>query len=105
MEDILEELVGEIWDESDKAEVAIRRIDATRWLVLGDTHIDDLFDEINYIDKNFECEATTVAGWALEEFERIPQVGDSFVYKSLIVTVHIMDDQRIEEVTVELKKK
>ncbi len=103
MEDILEELVGEIWDETDTAEIAIRRIDATRWLVEGDTHIDDLLDEINFVDKQFECEATTVAGWALEQFERIPEVGDSFSYKNLLVCVHEMDDQRIESVTVAIK--
>ncbi len=105
MEDILEELVGEIWDETDTAEVSIRRIDASRWLVMGDTHIDDLFEEIDFIDKNFECEATTVAGWALEEFEMIPKIGDIFIYKNLTVTVNEMDEQRIESVKVEINKK
>ncbi len=105
MEDILEELVGEIWDETDKAEIAVRRIDATRWLVMGDTHIDDLFEEIHYVDKNFECEATTVAGWALEQFMRIPETDDTFKYKNLYVTVNKMDDNRIESVTVEIKGK
>ncbi len=102
MEDILEELVGEIWDETDKTEISIRRIDATRWLVLGDTHIDDLFEEIEFADKDFECEATTVAGWAFEEFEKIPQIGESFKYKNLVVTVNEMDEQRIESLTVRM---
>ncbi len=100
MEDILEELVGEIWDETDKAQVAVRRIDSTRWLVAGLTHIDDVFEQIDFVDKQFECEATTVAGWALEEFERIPAVGDSFTYKTLRVTVQEMDEQRIESVMI-----
>ncbi len=105
MEDILEELVGEIWDETDKAEIAVRRIDATRWFVMADTHIDDLFEEIHYVDKNFECESTTVAGWALEQFMRIPSVDDTFIYKNLSVTVNKMDDKRIESVTVEIMSK
>ena len=100
MEDILEELVGEIWDETDKDETPIRRIDATRWLVEGDVRIEDLFDAIHFVDKKFECEATTVAGWVLEELEHIPAVDEHFTYKNLLLTVHEMDDQRIESVTV-----
>lgn len=100
MEDILEELVGEIWDETDQAQTPIRRIDAARWLVEGDVRIEELFDELHFIDKKFDCAATTVAGWVLDELEHIPAVGEHFTYKQLLVAVHEMDDQRIETVTV-----
>ncbi|MEG2930636.1 MAG: hemolysin family protein [Ruthenibacterium sp.] len=100
MEDILEELVGEIWDETDKAETPIRRIDAARWLVEGDVRIDDLFDAIRFSDPQFTCEAASVAGWVLERLEHIPEVDESFTHKNLLVTVHAMDGQRIESVTI-----
>lgn len=101
MEDILEELVGEIWDETDKAETPIRRIDATRWLVEGDVRIEELFEEIDFNDKDFSCEATTVAGWALSVLGHIPAVDEQFTYQTLRVTIHQMDDQRIESLTVQ----
>lgn len=100
MEDILEELVGEIWDETDHAEASIRRIDAKRWLVDGDVRIDDLFDAVDFEDKHFESEAATVAGWALEVLEHIPSPGEQFTYKTLLVEINEMDDKRIESVTV-----
>lgn len=102
MEDILEELVGEIWDETDRAETPIRRIDGNRFLVDGDVHIEDLFEAIAFEDKDFSCEATTVAGWALEVLGRIPKAGDSFTYKTLHLEIQAMDDLRIEAITVTL---
>ncbi len=102
MEDILEELVGEIYDETDTAETPIRRIDASRYLVEADLHVDDLFEAIEFEDKNFESEATTVAGWVLEELEHIPKSGEGFTYKNLKVTVQDVDDLRIETVTIQL---
>ncbi|MEG0768514.1 MAG: hemolysin family protein [Ruthenibacterium sp.] len=100
MEDILEELVGEIWDETDKDETPIRRIDATRWLVEGDVHMDALFETIHFSDPQFTCEAVTVAGWVLERLEHIPAVNECFTHKNLLITVHDMDEQRIESVTI-----
>ena len=100
MEDILEELVGEIWDETDRAETPIRRIDEHRFLVDGDVRTEDLFEAIAFEDKNFDSEATTVAGWALEVLEHIPAAGEQFTYKNLQIEIHAMDELRIDSVTV-----
>ena len=102
MEDILEELVGEIWDESDEVTHDIVRISDTCCEVQGDCNIEDFFEEIGYQCKNFECEYSTVGGWALEILEHIPQVGESFVYDTLRLTVAEMDEQRIVKLRVDL---
>lgn len=104
MEDILEELVGEIWDESDEVKQNTVRLSEHCCEVQGDLNIEDFFDEIDYSNKAFECEYSTVGGWALEVLEHIPRVGESFVYDRLRVTVAEMDDQRIVKLRVELEQ-
>lgn len=101
MEDILEELVGEIWDESDEVTEEITRTDENLYEVQGDFNIEDFFDEIGYINKSFECEYSTMGGWALEELHHIPKEGESFIYDTLRVTVIKMDDQRVARLCVE----
>ncbi|MEG1698217.1 MAG: hemolysin family protein [Oscillospiraceae bacterium] len=104
LEDILEELVGEIWDETDTRESPITKLTDTRWQVLGEMNIEDVFDEIDFTDKSFSCDSTSVAGWALDTFEHIPNEGESFVYKTLTVTVAKTDEQRIEMLYIDVAK-
>ncbi|MEG1953413.1 MAG: hemolysin family protein [Hydrogenoanaerobacterium sp.] len=100
MEDILEELVGEIWDESDEVTEEIVSVAENTYDVQGDCNIEDFFDTIDYNSKGFSCEYTTVGGWALEELEHIPKVGEGFSYDALNVVVEQMDDQRIVKLRV-----
>lgn len=97
MEDILEELVGEIWDEHDEVVEPIERVDEDTWRIVGSEElhkIEELFD----LDD--ESEASTVGGWVLERMGRIPQEGDSFTYENLAVTVTKTDARRVLEITV-----
>ena len=71
----------------------------------GDADIEDVFEELDFTDKHFECARTSMAGWALDTFEHIPAEGESFVYKALTVTVEKMDDQRIEHLLVRIDEK
>jgi putative hemolysin len=105
LEDILEELVGEIWDETDTREILIEKISEGLYRVSGDADIEDVFEELDFTDKHFECARTSMAGWALDTFEHIPAEGESFVYKALTVTVEKMDDQRIEHLLVRIDEK
>lgn len=100
MEDILEELVGEIWDETDKDETPIRQLSENSWQVEGDVNVEDFFDAIGFVDKTFDCDYNSVGGWALAELEHIPSVGESFGYKQLHVTIRSVKDQRIESLLV-----
>lgn len=101
LEDVLEELVGEIWDETDAAEVPIRLIGENRWEVQGDVNIEDLFEAIDFSDRNFDCDYSSVAGWALDVLEHIPVAGEHFAYKNLRICVQKVEDKRILSLIVE----
>ena len=95
----MEELVGEIWDEHDEVIENIQKINDNKYRVLCSTDLDDLFEELNI--KN-DIESTTVGGWVIETFERLPEKGESFDYENLHITVSKRDDRHILEITVEI---
>ncbi len=101
MEDILEELVGEIWDEYDEIVEEIAEMDDGTFEVSGNMNIDDLFDYLEVDNRDFECNYNTAGGWALDVFERIPKAGDVFTYKNLRVTVLEADEQRVTKLKIE----
>lgn len=95
MEDIVEELVGEIWDEHDKIVHEFEKISEEEYIVSGSANIDKLFEEL---DIDMEVEFTTVSGWIMDVLERVPEEGDNFVYGNLEITVIKMSDRRISQV-------
>lgn len=99
LEDILEELVGEIWDEHDEIVEDFIKTGENEYRVLGSADLDDFFD---LFDMKNEFESSTVGGWITEEMNRFPKVGDSFVYKQLIVTVTKANSRRIYEADVKV---
>jgi len=101
MEDILEELVGEIWDESDEVEQSFVRKEENVFEVSGDLNIYDMLSMMDLSENLLDSDYSTVSGWALEELEHIPQEGESFVSKGLKVTVLEVEDQRILRLLVE----
>ena len=106
MEDILEELVGEIYDEDEEIEQNIVKTGDNMYLVKGDYNVHDLFDFLGYKDKNFESKYNTVSGWAIETFEHLPEVGESFQFDGQIeVTVKEVDEKRILILQIEFKPK
>lgn len=101
MEDALEELVGEIWDESDIVRAEIRQLDnKEKYLVQGTYSLDKLFELFGLHDKE-EWLSTTVSGFIIEQFERIPNNNEVFQYKDLEFTVVNAHQQRVNEVIVE----
>ena len=97
MEDILEELVGEIWDEHDEIEVFIRKTGANTFLV--DAGMD--FDEFAaYFQLKTDSEMTSVSGWVMEQFGRVPESNERITVDSLDVLVTKVDNHRIEEIQV-----
>ena len=101
MEDILEELVGDIWDDTDIVITECRATGENTYEVVGDMNIEDCFDEIGFeAPDSFECEYTTMGGWAIEMLEANPHVGDSFSYENLFVVVTEMDEERVTRLTV-----
>ena len=97
MEDILEELVGEIWDEHDEEEVFLRKIAPDTWLVDAGMDFDDFAE---FFQLKTDSEMVSVSGWVMEQFGRVPEAGDSFVYENLTVRVTRVENHRIEEIQV-----
>lgn len=96
MEDILEELVGEIWDEHDEVEEPFRFSENGRsCTVLGSADPEELFEKLGIED---ETEASTVSGWVMEKTEKIPQEGDSFEFGGWKVQVLRADDRYVQEI-------
>lgn len=100
LEDILEELVGDIWDESDIIVEEISENADGVYTVNGDMNIYDFFDAVDVSPKDFESDCTTVGGWATEMLNAEPKTGESFTYQNLTVTVAAMKDLRVTQLTV-----
>ena len=100
MEDILEQIVGDIWDESDEIiEKIVENEDGT-FTVLGEMNVYDMFDELDVDDRDFEYDSNTVGGFCAEVLEHTPEVGEVVDYKNLHIEVTKVEDLVISEVVV-----
>ncbi len=97
MEDILEELVGEIWDEHDEIVENIRLIEGNTYSVLCTTELKSMMD---FFDRETECEFATVGGWVMEILGHIPEAGEKFTADGLAVTVVEAENNHPEEILV-----
>lgn len=98
MEDILEELVGEIWDEHDEVLSDITKVSDEEYKVLGSTSVNDLCD---YFDLGtIDSESATVGGWVIDMLGKVPDMGDELTYQNLQITVSRTEFRRITELKV-----
>ncbi|MBO5497342.1 MAG: HlyC/CorC family transporter [Oscillospiraceae bacterium] len=104
VEDILEELVGEIWDEDDIVEEPIVEISEGVYEVDAEESVTDVFERLGYEDPEEDEELinTLMGEWAYERFAAIPRTGDHFTYHRVSVTVASMDHNRILKLRVTL---
>ena len=102
MEDLLEELVGDIWDEDEEIIRDFVRIDSQHFLISGDLTIRELFDHLDLPFSNLESNHTACGGWALEALGHIPKAGEAFQFKNMTLTIQEMDDQRVKKLSVYL---
>lgn len=99
VEDILEELVGDIWDEDDDVEESCVLLDDGSYTLDPELSVEESFELIDYEDPdNFDFEHKLLGEWVYEHFERIPAVGDYFDYNGLRITVSEMKQNRIVRV-------
>ena len=97
LEDILEELVGDIWDEHDDVVNEFEQIAPDQYKILGSASADKMF---RMFDINEEPETSTVGGWVIDNLGRLPSVGDSFTFRNLLAKVTETDSKKVLEVIV-----
>ena len=102
MEDVLEQIVGDIWDETDVVEEEVKEISETVFELDGDMVISDFCELLGIDEESFETESDTIGGWCLEHFELYPLSGDHFHDDELCLSVTIMSiiDRRVEKILV-----
>lgn len=103
MEDVLEQLVGEIWDETDVIENEVVERPGGELELDGDMVMGDFLELVGRDEDEFETDSATVGGWTLEVFGSFPAEGDSFTFENLEVTVLQMDGLRVEKVLVKIQ--
>ena len=101
LEDVLEELVGEIWDEHDEVVEYFKKLDEGKYNVMCSVSLSDFFEEFNMKEEIDDFEVQTVNGWIIKEFGYLPSIGESFIYKNLKISISKIGDRKIEEVIVE----
>ena len=104
MEDILEELVGEIWDEDDIIVEELIRLGNNLFEVSGDQNCLDVFEEIGFaaFSKN-GFRHKKMGAWALEQFDRFPMSGESYAFETMNVTIKEIDNMRITKLLVKIE--
>ena len=102
MEDVLEQLVGDIWDESDEIEPEIVELCDGCFEIDGDMRIEDFFDEVDFDDRDFDDDNTTVGGFVIELLGRYAEVGDVVDYENITFTVLEVEELRIIKLNVKV---
>ena len=102
LEDILEELVGEIWDEHDEVIETFQKQADGSYIIACSAALDDMYD---LFQLRGECDAATVSGWVLEQAGRVPEPGDHFQAEGLDVTVTKVEHRRVLEIRIHVLDK
>lgn len=103
MEDIVEEIIGEIWDESDEVDEPIVKKSEHHYIIDGGLNIEDFF-ELFELEEDEDNDYDTVAGWCLEMLDRFAKVGDSFTYQNIRVKIIKIDGFVVEKIEVFVTK-
>ncbi len=101
LEDILEELVGEIWDEHDEVSVDIEKISDSEFIVDGSASLENFFEFFNVYE---ECDVSTVNGWVMMQTDKIPEAEDAFEFENLEAVVLSTDGKRADKIKITVNK-
>ena len=94
LEDIIEELVGEIWDEHDEIVEEIVQISETEYTVKGNASVMKLFEMLGFDE---DLDVVSVSGWISQELGKIPEQGDQLIYRNVKVDVTAAEDRRVTD--------
>ncbi len=100
MEDVLEELVGDIWDETDEIEQEIIETSDGVYKLDGDLSVSDFLELMELDEDEFESGSATIGGWCIEVLGHFAITGESFRYKNLTIKIDGMDGLRVDHITV-----
>ena len=100
MEDVLEQLVGDIWDENDDIVSDWQELGKDRYECAGDLNLSDFFGHLDLDDEEVETGCATVGGWATENLGAMPVPFDAFDYKNFTILVKEVEDNRIERLII-----
>lgn len=103
LEDVLEQIVGEIWDENDVIEEEIVKVSPDTFEVDGDLNIDDFRELLERTEEQMPAESETAGGWAIETMEDFPKDGDTFTYDDFTFTAKVVEERRVEKLTIKRK--
>ena len=99
IEDILEELVGEIYDEHEEVLEEIRKVGENRFIIDCSINFEDMMEYFGYSPEE-EYDFVTVSGWVMYQLGKIPEPGDTFTYDKFTVTVTKTDSRRVTEIEI-----
>ena len=100
LDDILEKLIGNIYDEKDSKQKCIIKLSENTWWIDPDINVCEMYKEVCAGEFKGETSSNTVGGWVLENLEKLPDEGDNFCFENLEVAVSKMEDKRIVGVTI-----
>ena len=101
LEDILEELLGEIYDEHDEIEILFKKVDDKTFIVSGDENVEDMYEKLD-LSAPDDTESTTVSGYITELMDKIPQTGEKLTLKNIEIEVTKASAKHVQEVKVTL---
>ena len=100
MEDVLEELVGDIWDETDIVEDEVSEISENKYEIDGDASVSELIELLDLDELEFDYESETVGGWCIEMVDDFPNAGDSFEFMGYTVKILEADERRVNRIEI-----
>lgn len=100
MEDVMEQIVGEIWDETDVIEEDVIRVSDNEVEVDGDMRISDFLEIIDEDERNFDCDSDTLGGWMIESLGHFPEEGEVLTQENYTLKVVSMDERRVDKVRI-----
>ena len=101
LEDIIEELVGDIYDERDEVDDSFKALGDNRWQVSAELSVSDFLEKADLDEDLIEADSNSLGGWVIEKIDRFPENGERLIIEPFIVTVKMEDAQRIDSLTIE----
>lgn len=104
LEDIIEELVGEIYDESDEEDTSFIKLGENRYQISAELSVSDFLDRLEMPDDTIKTARTSMGGWIMDLIDRIPEQNEFIAYGPFNMTVVMEDEQKIDSIKIRIKK-